>query len=76
MEFGYGWVITTKGLTRNKVLATEENSTHHAIQLVHVLSVLSNATLKKENPDPARALNQNAVHRKFVHVLRNPSSHA
>ncbi|MDC0325881.1 hypothetical protein OAL60_00410 [bacterium] len=48
--FGYGWVITTKGLTRNKVLATEENPTHHAIQLVNALSVLPNAPLKEEIP--------------------------
>ena len=45
--FGYGWVITTKGLTRNNVLATEENPTHHAIQLVNALSVLPNAPLKE-----------------------------
>ena len=74
--FGYGWVITTKGLTRHKVLATEENPTHHAIQLVNALSDLPNALLKEENPDPARALIQNAVHPNFVHVPRYPSSHA
>ena len=74
--FGYGWVITTKGFTRNKVFATEENLNHHAIQLVNIFSVLPNAPLKEENPDPARALNQNAVHPKFVLVPRYPLSHA
>ena len=42
---------------------------------MNALSVLPNALLKEESPNPARALNLNAVHLIFILVARYPSSH-